>query len=321
MAKTDYLLVALFLGAIFVLVYIFTNNLSYWNIINESEGTTNFTASNFSKPEKISVNTSYPLLFQNIRWNHMPLKVYLDRESGRDISWFGEDDLNDFRSATRIWEEKTDRTVSFVETNNREEADIIVEWVRKLNVTRGIKIVGEGGPSVIDTGLFNLTIAGEIYLVPSDVSCRNVNRGLHELGHVLGLDHTDDREDIMYPYESCLLVITEGAIKTIKELYRIEPKPDLYFLNASAIKTGRYLNLEFVVKNQGLLNSTSTSVLFKIDNYSIDSFSILSLSPGEAYILRKTTRSPISFNLIELLVDPENLVDELNEDNNEIILR
>ncbi len=286
---------------------------------NLSEQSFSYKISNYSI-EKFETNVSYPLLFQNIRWNHMPLKVFIDEESCKNLTPFYSQNIQDFKEAMKIWEEKTNNLISFTEVLNREEADIIVEWFKSLNESKEGKIVGEGGPTVIDTGLFNLTIRGEVHLVPSSVSCKNVNRALHELGHVLGLAHTNDRNDIMYPYESCITKISEKAIEALKELYKLKPKPDLYFVNASASRFGKNLRVEFMVKNRGLLTSSYTSVLLSIDSEKIKHFSITDLKPGDAYYLQVSVKIYKNFDKVKLIIDSENLIDELNEENNLAIL-
>lgn len=47
---------------------------------------------------------------------------------------------------------------------------------------------------------------------------------LHEIGHVLGLAHTDDADTIMYPYSSPLIKLTSGDIAGAQTLYGAAPK-------------------------------------------------------------------------------------------------
>ena len=315
MAKTFYLLFMLSLAVIFLAAYLL-NVADYLYVPFENR---NFTSSFYSNLIHYA-NTSYPLLFSNIRWNHMPLKVYIDLESAAGLIRFSQEDVNDFRTAMINWEDETDGTISFIETGDEENADITIEWARRLDDVGSIKTVGEGGPVVVNTGLFNLTVAGKITLVPGDASCKNVNIGMHELGHVLGLDHTDDPEDVMYPFESCSVKISAVAIQTIKELYEVQPNPDLLFVNATATRSGAIVNLETVIKNQGILNSTNTSILLKVDDTEIEGIPLRPIPPGGSLIFRQAFRIYKKFDIMTLAIDPDGLIEELDKSNNQITL-
>ena len=46
---------------------------------------------------------------------------------------------------------------------------------------------------------------------------------LHEIGHVLGLAHSEKKEDVMAPmYDSSKVLLKEGDIARIKQIYKIE---------------------------------------------------------------------------------------------------
>jgi|GEM_PF-834069 len=276
----------------------------------------NFTSSEL---KNIESSTLAPLLYANIRWNHMPLKVYLNVSSGLDLPQFTLSNLESVREAMQKWENSTNKIVSFVEVTNAEESDIVVNWVKTFEMG-GRKILGEGGPVVRDTGLFNLTVRGEVYLLTQKVKCLDVVTATHELGHTLGFDHSNNPEDIMYPTASCSQRITEAEVRTLSELYKIEPKPELYFLNASASKPGKYLNLEFAVKNSGLIDSSPTSVSLVLDNKTVKSFNIPKLEPGETVVIRISNILIPSFNTFQLFVDLENYNNEIYEENNYVTL-
>ncbi|MCS7106212.1 MAG: matrixin family metalloprotease [Candidatus Aenigmarchaeota archaeon] len=275
---------------------------------------------NFTSSILIPTQTSSfaPLLYENIRWSSMPLKVYLNVSSGLALPHFSVSSIESMREALEIWENATNKLIIFEEVENPEESDIIVNWVKTFE--EGKRILGEGGPVVRDTGLFNLTVRGEIYLRIQKVKCLEVITAMHEIGHVLGFDHSKNPEDIMYPIASCSQRITEAEVKTLEELYKIPPKPELYFLNASVNKPGKYLAMEFGVKNSGLINSFKSSVSLILDNRTVRSFDIPELQPGEALVVRVSNLIIPSFKIFQLLVDAQNHNDEIYEGNNLITL-
>ncbi|MEM5834806.1 MAG: matrixin family metalloprotease [Candidatus Aenigmatarchaeota archaeon] len=276
----------------------------------------NFTFSNLSS---IETSAFAPLLYENIRWNHMPLKVYLNVSSGLSLPQFSVSNIENVREAMQRWENATNKLITFVEVTKAEESDIIVNWVKTFEAG-GKKILGEGGPVVRDTGLFNLTIRGEIYLLVQRIKCLDITTATHEFGHVLGFDHSKNFQDIMYPTADCSQRISEAEVKTLFELYKVPPKPELYFLNASAKKPGKYLNLEFAVKNSGLITSLKTSVDLVLDNKTVRSFDIPKLEPGETLVIRISNIMIPSFKVLQLFVDSKNSNDEIYEDNNFVTL-
>lgn len=276
----------------------------------------NFTFSNITS---IETSTFAPLLYENIRWNHMPLKVYLNVSSGLALPQFSVSSIENVREAMQRWENATSKLITFIEVSRVEESDIVVNWVKNFEAS-GKKILGEGGPVVRDTGLFNLTVKGEIYLLVQKIKCLEIITATHEFGHVLGFDHSKNPQDIMYPSADCSQRISEAEVKTLFELYKVPPKPELYFLNASAKKPGKYLNLEFAVKNSGLIDSLPTSVSLVLDNRTVKNFELPKLEPGETVVIRISNMLIPSFKVFQLFVDSENRNDEIYEDNNFITL-
>ena len=72
--------------------------------------------------------------------------------------------------------------------------------------------------------------------------CSYPNVELHELLHVLGFDHSENKKSIMYQLiESCDQILDQSIINQLKLLYAEENLPDLYFDKINVIKKGRYL--------------------------------------------------------------------------------
>ena len=274
----------------------------------------------------------YPTLFHDPRWNHMPLKYYMDVSSGSGLDGFGDDDPNYVRQAVGTWEEKTDGLISFQEVQAEEGADIVISWFPTLADTPTSRVVGEGGPTkAIDTGgKYTLIAGGEIFLLPTDNKCVGVNRPVHEMGHVLGLGHAPPGYgDIMYPNEiDCRQNITQITVDAIKSIYEGDATPDLTLSNVSIIKKGGIMDVSLTIRNVGLKDSVQSSIGFFADGEIIESmttpkFSVISsLSPGSG-ISSKVTNAKIPADVREIRIqaDWKNEVKELREDNNEAVVR
>jgi len=165
-----------------------------------------------------------PLIYKNLIWPHMPLKVYIDyNESNKTklFSIYKSDLLGDFRKAMKTWEAKTNGLISFVETNDSKNYDVYVKWVEELNRTAVSKDVGVGGPDYIATcPNYGIIENASILILPDLTGCRGYYINLHELGHVLGFGHSDDPSDVMYPNTvGCATEISENEISVIRALY------------------------------------------------------------------------------------------------------
>jgi len=274
-----------------------------------------------------NVNVDYPTLFPNPRWNHMPIKYYMDTGSGDGLTGFDEEDPDYVRQAMRIWEDKTAGKISFQEVSTKEDGEVIISWFPSLTEISGGRVVGEGGPTIaVQTGgIFTLLEGGEIFLLPTDNVCVGVNRPVHEMGHVLGLSHAPPGHgDIMYSREiSCKQNITQITIDAITELYRTPAAPDLILTNVSVLKRGSLVDINFTVRNVGLKDSVQASVGFlgdgeTIASLSVPSFSVVPrLSPGSG-ITNRITNAKVNNGISSLVleVDNQDTIDEMNEGNN-----
>ncbi|MBM3234567.1 matrixin family metalloprotease [Candidatus Pacearchaeota archaeon] len=182
-------------------------------------------------------------------------------------------------------------------------------------------VAGEGGPSkILDSGIFNVILEGKIILLYSGECPSNV--ALHELLHVLGFNHSSDKYNIMYPITACNQKISDDTVNELKRLYSLPSLPDLYFENVTASKKGIYLNINFIIKNQGLRNSQDTKVILYADNKEIKTNwenkmgKEITIASGKI-ISAENIRIPYGTKTIKLVVlDGE----EINTDNNQIIL-
>ncbi len=183
-------------------------------------------------------------------------------------------------------------------------------------------VAGEGGPSrVLNSTLYSVILEGKISLFRED-RCDGAKVATHELLHALGFDHNNKPQSILYPTLNCDQEIDQEIIDSINIIYQYESLPDLVFYTATATKSGRYLNFDIEVLNQGLRESVPTKVSVYSDDELVDNFDIGAVSIGSRKILTvENLRLPSDANKIVFVVDEENEADELFENNNQAVLR
>jgi hypothetical protein len=275
------------------------------------------------EPFALSMNASYPMLYDNMRWDHMPLRVYLDLNSSNatDVA-----DAEGVRKAFQTWENATNGTISFIEAGAREGADVVIGWQKDLGESGIYVTAGTGSPQAYDTGLFNLSESADITLVPIKLrkkyriwtACDQTEA--HELGHILGLYHAEDKQDLMYEHGLCGQSIKPAAVSTLDELYRIRPLPELSFKEASVSLDGAGLHVSFTVANRGLVASPETTVLLKADGKPVESYELERIEPGNMLIFEDVLVEVENAGQISLTIDPEEKIEEMGRQDNVIVL-
>jgi len=211
--------------------------------------------------------------------------------------------------------------LEFSPTNSN--ADINVTCNETTRYQDGIFIAGEGGPaSIVEAGEFYVIGGGTILLI-RDSGCERPNIAIHELFHVLGFEHSNNPNNIMYNFTKCSQTIGDDNIQLLNELYSIESLPDLAFDspreiedNTGVFMHGRYLDLNVTVRNNGLKDSPQSIVKIFADEKEIREFLLdeLEIGNGKVISLRNvwvTKRNP---QIIELKIATE--FDELSKENN-----
>ncbi len=196
---------------------------------------------------------------------------------------------------------------------------------------KGHFVAGEGGPTeVINTSLYGVILAGQMSLFKDD-KCDDAHIALHELLHVLGFDHNDNPNSILYPTLDCKQEIDSYIIEEISRLYQKPGFADLKIVEVDASKSGRYLNFEIKVVNQGLVDVSGAKlrvygdgkVIMFQDPVSKEKFDYLDLEELEVGTTKRLEVSNAKMasrgvDEIIFLVDEDDDVEELFEDNNRI---
>lgn len=265
----------------------------------------NFTI-NYTKMESQLSYSSSSQIYPNIRFNHNNISYLIEADCA-------EQNKEDMAWAFYYIENKTN-IINFYPAQT--DADIEIRCGEEYKQGE-LFVAGEGGPSaIINTGLFNIIVKGEIALLNSDSCSHNV--ALHELLHVFGFKHSDNPESIMYNVTSCNQALTNDITAELLRLYSIPALPDLYFENITGSKKGVYADLVFVIKNQGLADSKNIDVVLYAENKSVDSFNLgdIEAGAGKKFSI-KNEKVGMSVSSLRLVIEDS---EELDTKNNEAIL-
>lgn len=201
-----------------------------------------------------------------------------------------------------------------------ESEQILVSCQSKNKVKEGMFIAGEGGPVNITGGEnFNVIYEGQILLIKNS-NCERPNVQIHELLHVLGFNHSENSNNIMYPVSKCKQTIGEDMIEEINRLYSYEALPDLKFKSANARIDKISMDLNVTIMNDGLKRAEKSNLAIYADSKKIKNIEIDPLGIGyEVRIgLRNILISKLNVDDIKLTI--ESNFTELSLDNNNISL-
>ncbi len=233
-------------------------------------------------PEAINTSSELVQFEPNMRFAKSNLSYYFydECDSERVVST---------ERAFQILSEET-QVLSFYRTNSfSSQPDITIKCSEKSKETESEDpnvrtfIAGEGGPKkYLELTPYPLIIQGEIQLYTSKYAtkCSEPLVEIHELLHVFGYAHINDKTSIFYPYLSCNQELKPNIIQDIRRLYSEPAKAELSIANISASKAGKYLDFYIEIKNTGLINAEGVYIEISSENKIIHSEKLESLSPA-----------------------------------------
>jgi len=295
-----------FFGILFIVLAIYLMVL-YWFFPFSSESiSNNIKTSNF---QINSTSLTSMQFYDNLRY------------SNKDISYRIYDCTlakeNEMQEAFKIIENET--ILNFYNVSENEEISITCDSKNKIK--EGMFIGGEGGPTnITKTDNFNVIEMGSILLL-RETKCAQPNIALHELLHALGFDHSENPNNVMYPVVKCAQTIGEDIPKLIDELYSYPTLPDLTLQDVHAFMDGRFLNLNFTIRNYGLEDSKNGTVIIYADDSELKQMEVKPLEIGTGRMMSLTNLfiSKINLNSVKIVVKYDN--EELTKDNNQVILQ
>ena len=244
------------------------------------------------------------------------------RYSNKEISYkmqerCGAKKQNDVETALSIIEQKT--VLEFYKSDEPEITILCSSIVPKAE-DKDHYIAGEGGPTeIINSSKYAIIIKGEISLYRSE-TCDTPQISTHEILHALGFNHNSNEKSIMYPITDCEQTIDQEIINTINDIYSEQSYGDIAIDSVIANKTGRYLNFNMVMVNEGLKKIENSTLKLIIDNEIIATYTVAELDLGtKRFLSVKNQRIPRGVNEIKFVIETSQ--QELSKDNNEVIIK
>ena len=307
------ILLFILIGVLIILVYML-----YVNIPGEPEyGTVVELDGLIADSPVLEVRQFFP----NTKFNHNLITYKIDATCS-------DDKKERMLEAFSIVSQET-KLINFKETLSKPDIDVSCSEEDVHEIEEEYFIAGEGGAKeIIQTGRFNVITEGIILLFDAQNSktakCDYPNIELHELMHVFGFDHSEDKKSLMNPYlEFCEQTLDKSIIDELKRLYSIENFSDLYFENIKAIKNGRYLDFNLTIKNSGVANAENVKFSVFDNGELVQTREIDGIPYGAGVSIEVKNFKLINRNSkdVEFVIDYEKIIKEIDEENNNAVIR
>lgn len=214
----------------------------------------------------------------NMRFNHSEITYNFESPCSPDRMQRMESALNELSTQVKV--------ITFRASIN---PDIKLYCSKEKPKDQNSYVAGEGGPEgVVNLSLYPLIGGGKITLYDDlyQKKCENHIVEMHELLHVFGYNHVQDKTSLLYPYFDCNQKITEDVIADLIRLYSISPKAELYFGKLTATKAGVYLNFETNIPNQGLIESKNVKLIISSESTKIEEIPFGEIASGTTQTIK-----------------------------------
>jgi len=294
-----------FLGSVFFLFVIISIGVYWFFPFDEIDFVKSNGNTNFTLPDSTSNKMQF---YENMRFPEPKISYKIDNCPIKR--------KYDMIEAFSILSNKT--ILNFYEVASNEEITVYCEEQQKYS--EGLFIAGEGGPTnITSSGEFNTITHGKILLL-KDSDCTSPNIAIHELLHVLGFEHSQNKNNILYNISKCDQEISTDIIELLNKLYSINSYADLALEDVTAKMNGRYLDTNVSVRNNGFKDSEKAKLFIYADGELIKEMEIMPLSTGYGRIFTFSNILINQFDVKELEYSIDADFSELDKKNNKIKL-
>lgn len=259
-------------------------------------------------PEDKNISSEIQFM-KNIRFNHKNISYsYTSECKNRE---------KNMNLAFKIIENLS-TTISFYEKASN--ADITISCSKEsIEEKPDIFLAGEGGPQeIINLSINPLILSGIINLYEQkyEEPCDKPIVEIHELLHVFGYNHINNKSTLLYPYYHCDQQIPIDIIEHLDNLYSQEPKAELFFSKFNVTKDDDYLSYELEITNEGIISAENIILILKDKTKELSKTEMNDLKPGStAKYSVKNLKLP-NKNSIEITFEIKTDTEEQDTKNN-----